>query len=89
MKEIADLVMGGFYSRSVIPRIAEAVSELPLFQGLNKEQVGRLAGACSVETFRADERVCCESEVADSMYIVLEGKLNVTYGAPGVRSWCG
>ena len=85
MREIADLVMSGFYTRSVIPRIAEAVSELALFQGLNKEQVERLAGACSVRMFKADERVCCESENAESMYIVLEGRLNVTYGAPGVR----
>ncbi len=85
MKEIADLVMSGFYAHSVIPRIAEAVSELPLFQGLNKEQVERLAGACSVMTFNADERVCYESENADRMYIILEGRLNVTYGAPGVK----
>ena len=85
MKELADLVMNGFYSRSVIPRIAEAVSELPLFQGLNEEQVERLAGACSVRTFQADEQVWSESENSDCLYIILEGKLNVTYGSPRVK----
>ena len=85
MQEIADVVMSGFYSRSVLPRIAEAVSELPLFQGLNQEQVDRLAGACTVMNFGAGERVFGESENADRMYILLEGRLNVTYGTPGVR----
>ncbi|HSG05667.1 MAG TPA: hypothetical protein VLB09_04640, partial [Nitrospiria bacterium] len=37
-------VMRGFRSRTVIPRIARAVSRIPLFQGLNTEQVTRLAG---------------------------------------------
>jgi len=36
---VADLVMRGFASRDVAPRIAEAVTESALFQGLDDEQV--------------------------------------------------
>lgn len=85
VKEIADLVMSGFYTRSVTPRIAQVVSELPLFQGMNKEQIDRLAGSCSVKEFSPDERVFRESDKAHQMYILLEGRVNVSCGAPGVR----
>ena len=85
VQDVADLVMSGFHSCSVTPRIAKVVSEIPLFQGLNTEQINRLAGTCSVKTFREGERVFSESEEADNMFVLLEGRVHVSCGTPEVR----
>ena len=45
---MAELVLRLFRNRTVLPRIAKAVHDLPLFAGLNAEQVARLAGVCGV-----------------------------------------
>lgn len=84
VKDVVDLVMSGFYTHSVTPRIAQVVAELPLFQGMTKEQIERLAGACRVKEFSQGQRVFSESEKADNMYILLEGKVRVSCGAPEV-----
>ncbi len=85
MQEIADVVMGGFYTRSVTPRIAQIVSDIPLFRGLNQEQVERLASTCTVQEFKAGEQVFCESDQADQMFILLEGHIIVGMGTPPIE----
>ena len=85
VKDVADLVMSGFYTRSVTPRIAKVVSEIPLFQGMNEEQINRLAGTCSVKTFNEGDRVFCEEDKADNMFVLLEGRVTVSCGAPEIR----
>jgi len=85
MQEIADVVMGGFYTRSVTPRIAQAVSDIPLFQGLNQEQVERLASTCTVQAFKAGEQVFRESDQADQMFILLEGQIIIGVGTPPIE----
>lgn len=84
MKEIADVVMRGFYTRSVTPRIASVVTEIPLFKGLTQEQINRLAASCTVEEFEAGQAVFRESEAADRMFILLEGEITVSVGDPPV-----
>lgn len=85
VKAVADLVMRGFRSRTVAPQIAEAVSEIPLFEGLNTEQLARFAGACSVADFEPGERIFQEKEAADAMYVVLEGEVGIHIGTPPVK----
>ena len=85
MQEIADVVMGGFYTRSVTPRIAQVVTDIPLFHGLNQEQVERLASACTVQEFKAGEPVFGETDPADRMFILLEGQMTVGVGSPPVQ----
>jgi hypothetical protein len=41
---LAELVLRLFRNRTVLPRIAKGVHDLPLFGGLNAEQFARLAG---------------------------------------------
>ncbi len=84
VRELADLVMRGFTTRAVVPRMAEAVSEIPLFQGLDDEQVLRLAGSCTVQEYKAHERIFTEAEPAHSMYLVLDGKVGISAGTPAV-----
>lgn len=84
MKEVEEVVMRGFTSRMVTPRLAKVVADIPLFQGFTDEQATRLAGACSVKEFGTGEQVFREKEEADRMYIVLDGKINVSFGTPAV-----
>lgn len=80
VKAVADLVMRGFASRDVAPRIAEAVTESALFRGLDDEQVVRLAGACTLRCFAQGERIFSDSDRADRMYVVLDGAVSICVG---------
>jgi len=77
-KAIADLVLRRFRSRSVLPRVAAAVHRLPLFAGLDPEQVARLAGVCGAATFERGEVLFREGEADHRMHIVLEGEVAVS-----------
>lgn len=85
MQEVADVVMKGFYTRSIIPRIAKAVADLPLFEGLNKEQVNQLAGACSVREFESGTQVFAQNDEGNEMFILLSGRIHVSVGHPPVQ----
>ena len=56
------MVLRLFRNRTVLPRIAKAVHDLPLFAGLDAEQIHRLAGVCLATfepgeiVFRAEDR---------------------------------
>jgi hypothetical protein len=76
-RTLADLVLSRFRSRSVLPRIAQAVQELSLFGGLNAEQVNRLAGVCTLSSFRPGEVVFQEGQKSEEMHLILEGEVAI------------
>ena len=76
-KALADLVLCRFRSRNVLPRIAEAVRELPLFARLDAEQVARLAGVCGVATFEPGDVIFREGQAGDRMHVVLRGEVAI------------
>jgi GNAT superfamily N-acetyltransferase len=76
-KTLADLVLCRFRSRNVLPRIAEAVRELPLFAKLNAEQIARLAGVCGVATFEPGDVIFREGQAGDQMHVVLRGEVAI------------
>ncbi len=82
VQAVADVVMRGFSSRVIAPRMARAITEIPLFHGMTSEQATRLAGACSLREVRAGERLFTESDPADRLYIVLQGQVSIRGGAP-------
>jgi predicted N-acetyltransferase YhbS len=82
VQAVADIVMRGFSSCDVAPRMARAIKEIPLFQGMNSEQATRLAGACTVREARAGERLFAEHDPADRLYIVLQGQVAISGGIP-------
>ncbi len=84
MQTVADIVMRGFSTCVIAPRMAQAIQEVPLFQGMNNEQAARLAGLCAVREVRAGERLFAASEPADRLYIVLQGQLAISAGSPSV-----
>jgi hypothetical protein len=71
---MAELVLRLFRNRTVLPRIAEAVHDLPLFAGLTAEQVTRLAGVCGVATVEPRDLVFREGDAGDRMLVVLRGE---------------
>ena len=84
LQAVADLVMQGFRSRAVAPRMVQAITEVPLFDSMNMEQALRLAGVCRVKMFAPRERIFAESDAADTLYIVLEGEVAIQCGTPAV-----
>ncbi|MEK6585002.1 MAG: GNAT family N-acetyltransferase, partial [Nitrospirota bacterium] len=44
VQAVADVVMRGFSTCVIAPRMAQAIKEVPLFRGMNTEQATRLAG---------------------------------------------
>src|SRR6516162_4023585 len=84
---LAELVLRLFRNRTVLPRIARAVHDLPLFAGLNAEQVARLAGVCGVTTFEPGGLVFREGEAGSQMHVILHGEVAIT--VPGSAAVVG
>jgi CRP-like cAMP-binding protein len=82
VQEVADLVMHGFASRVVAPRMARAIAEIPLFAGMSPEQALRLAGVCRVRMFEPEARIYTVSDPTDCVYLVLAGEVRVSAGSP-------
>jgi CRP-like cAMP-binding protein len=78
---LAELVLRLFRNRTVLPRIAKAVHDLPLFAGLNAEQVARLAGVCGFSAFEPGEIVFREGAAGDRMHVVLQGEVAIVVAA--------
>jgi CRP-like cAMP-binding protein len=74
----AELVLRLFRNRTVLPRIAKAVHHLPLFAGLNAEQVARLAGVCGVATFEPGETIFREGQADSQIQVILQGEVAIT-----------
>jgi GNAT superfamily N-acetyltransferase len=76
-RAVAETVLRLFKSRSVLPRIAQVAQEIPLFGGLNAEQIRRLAGVCTVSRFEPGAIIFREGSVSDRLYVVLDGKVEI------------
>lgn len=85
IESIVQLVMRGFTLKEIAPRIAQVASEIPLFSGLNEEQLTRLARSCSVTCFKKGDRIFQENEKPRNMYIILDGRVSIQMGALKTR----
>jgi hypothetical protein len=79
-RELAELVLRRFRSRSILPRVASVVLSLPLFKGLDAGQVARVAGAFNVSQFASGELVFREGQADNQLHIVLEGEVTIGVG---------
>ncbi len=77
VRGLAELVLRRFRTRDVLPRIAQAVQELPLFAGLDDGQVHRLASACGLTTFGPGEVIFRDGQADRAMHVVLEGEVAI------------
>jgi CRP-like cAMP-binding protein len=82
-KRIADTVLRLFRSQEVLPKIAHVAQTLPLFHGLNDEQIKRLASLCALSSFAPGEILFNEGSTSDCLYIVIDGKVDITINNTG------
>ena len=82
LEPLAALVMQGFRQREVAPRMAQAMREAPLFEGMTEEQAIRVAGMFRVTAVPAGTTVFSEGDQADCLYLVLGGQVRVSSGTP-------
>jgi RimJ/RimL family protein N-acetyltransferase len=75
--DLARLVLAAFKRREVLPRLGELVDRTGLFQGLEDEQLERLAGAFRYATFRPGEEIFAQGDRCEEMYLVLSGEVDV------------
>jgi hypothetical protein len=76
-QEIADAVLAAFSQRQVLPRISEVVDRVALFDGLNDEQVQRVAGYASYQKYEAGESILVEGTRGEEMYLILSGEVDI------------
>jgi GNAT superfamily N-acetyltransferase len=82
-RTIAETALRLFKSRSVLPRIALAARELPLFSALDAEQLRRLAGVCTVAKFEPGAILFREGNWSDRLYVVLDGAVEIAMEGTG------
>ncbi len=61
-----------------IADIAERLRATPLFGGLDDAQLERLVGMGEIVDLAPGDRIISEGDVADALYVVLDGELDVT-----------
>jgi GNAT superfamily N-acetyltransferase len=77
VRSVADVVLEPFVRQRVLPQLERAVGELPLFRGLDVEQVRRLAAMCRVVHFDAGQLVLQEGCCDHTLFILLTGRVEV------------
>jgi diguanylate cyclase (GGDEF)-like protein len=66
-----------FLNRSPIEEQLSFLSELPLLQNLSREHLAALAADSQIARFAAGEAVVRQGEPGDSLYLVVEGRVEV------------
>ena len=81
VQAVADVVMRGFSTCVIAPRMAQAIKEVPLFRGMNTEQATRLAGVCTVRNIGAGDRLFSGHDPGDRLYLMLHGQVAISSSA--------
>ncbi|MDH3592769.1 MAG: cyclic nucleotide-binding domain-containing protein, partial [Planctomycetota bacterium] len=77
MKPIAETVIKQFTDREVLPRIATASRQSPLFAGLSDEQRQRLLCIFSARSWTSGEALFRRGEADGTTHLVLEGDVRI------------
>lgn len=80
-RTVAEVVIQGFSSALVAPRMAEAIAEVALFSGMTAEQASRLAAIGRVSRVAAGGTVFTEGQPSDAIYLVLSGTVSIVAGS--------
>ncbi len=76
-RPIAETVLRSLEAHKVAPTVIKVLQRMSLFEGLNIEQVKRLAGVCTFETFAAPTSIYHQNDPADKMFVILEGDVPI------------
>lgn len=76
-RPIADLVLESFEERAIEPRISEVLDRVDLFDGLNEEQVRRVASMSGYRKYETGEPIFGSGEPGDDMFLILTGEVAI------------
>lgn len=79
---IAETVTQAFANLSVLPRLAETIPAIGLFDGLTDEQARRLASLCGTRTFAPGETILTQGHSERLVYLVIDGSVTIEAGSP-------
>jgi GNAT superfamily N-acetyltransferase len=77
VRPLFELVMAGFRTQAVLPRIAAELEKLLIVQRLSDDQARRLASSLSIAHFAPGEHLFREGDPAEALYLLLEGAVEV------------
>lgn len=77
VSEMAELVLTAFRRRDVLPRLGEVVDRVGLFDGLEEEQLTRLAAECKYVNFPEGAEVFRQGEPCEEMYLLIDGEVSI------------
>ena len=60
-------------------QLIEIIEKIPLFSGLNTQQIKKVIGICTKRELKKGEIVCNAGEESHEMFIILRGTLNITF----------
>jgi len=67
---------------------ADQIGELPLFAGLSREELERMAGLATVESHPAGSTLFVEGDPPGDFYILLDGRVTLCMRLPGQADTC-
>jgi hypothetical protein len=77
VQSMADVVLKPFISQRVLPEIERVVSELPLFRGLEPEQVRRLANTCRLARFSNGDAILDQGGIDPTLFVLIKGEASI------------
>ncbi len=86
VRPFAELVLRDFQSRSVLPRVNDAIRWVRLFVGLSSEQVRRICESSEVRTYESGVVLFGEGESADRLQVVLSGEVGLSIAGRSLAS---
>jgi CRP-like cAMP-binding protein len=60
-------------------QLIEIIEKIPLFSGLNTQQIKKVISICTKRELHKGEIVCTSGEESHEMFIILRGTLNITF----------
>ncbi len=82
---VAESVIARVNEQFVLPEVSSALTALPVLDGLNDEQVRRVAANCQVVHADAREVLFRPGDAADCLYVVLSGSVSISRSCD---PWC-
>ncbi len=77
VRPIAEAVVDSFTSKEVLPRMAAASHQAPLFDGLSDEQRQRLLAIGTARSFQPGEPLYRKGEADGTMHLILDGEVDL------------
>lgn len=88
-KPVAEIVLRNFSIRKLLPQLAEALPNVPLFSGLGDEQIKRLAEIFSIEKHPKGTKLIKPEQPREKAFVVLDGEITVMAGEDEERRKVG